>query len=84
MSRTDLVGGVSVSNDPVGSDDEGVNLVVLEERADHGVGEEGGRDLEGEELERSETGAWCRKSNEVSIVSAVDRLLRMEANVPWW
>ena len=60
-TRTDLVGSVSVSDDPVGSDDERIDLVVLEERADHGVGEEGGGDLESEQLQRGETGACGRK-----------------------
>lgn len=55
---SNLVGGVSVSNDSISSYDQRVDLVVLEEGSDHGVGEEGRRDLKGEKLEGGEAGTW--------------------------
>lgn len=35
--ETHLVGGITVLDDPIGTDDDGVNVLMLEERADHGV-----------------------------------------------
>lgn len=51
---SNLVGGISIPDDSIGSDDQRVDLVVLEKGSDHRVGEESRRDLESEELEGGE------------------------------
>lgn len=57
----DLIGGVAVAGDAIGTDDDGgdVHLVLLarEEGADHGVGDERGGDLLIDELEGGEARA---------------------------
>ena len=55
---SDLVGGISIPDDSISSNDQRVDLVVLEKGSDHGVGEESGGDLEGEELEGGQTRSW--------------------------
>lgn len=39
-AETDLVGGITISHNSISTDDNAVDLVLLEERADHGIAEE--------------------------------------------
>jgi hypothetical protein len=37
LSWTDLVGGISVLDDPVGTDNNTIDVIMLHQRAEHGV-----------------------------------------------
>lgn len=59
--RTHLVGGIAVLNNPISTYDDGVNVLVLEERADHGVAwEYGGMSDVSKKGEKSRIYRSCR------------------------
>lgn len=75
---TNLVGGVTILDHSVGTNNDTVNVFVLEKRTKHGVADHARRDLESGQLERSQSRALVVRCS-LGVISSVKMVFLEES-----
>ena len=71
LDVTHLVGSVAILDDPISSNDDSVDILVLEQRSDHGITNHTARDLQCRQLERGQPGALVVRGG-LGVVGSVE------------